>query len=69
MDSTLAAYRGQAAWPELIHGRPAVVYPQQLAVTGARGSDGWATRDWRRAARTTGAVRGHQGAPSGACSP
>ncbi|MFJ9446293.1 hypothetical protein ACIRRH_31205 [Kitasatospora sp. NPDC101235] len=42
MDSALAAYRGQATWPELTHGRPAVVYPQQLAVAPARGSDGWA---------------------------
>jgi hypothetical protein len=37
----LAAYRGQTAWPELIHGRPAVVYPHQLATLPARGSDGW----------------------------
>ncbi len=41
MDSTLAAYRGQAAWPELLHGRPAVVYPQQLAALPVRGDDGW----------------------------
>ncbi|MEU6238610.1 hypothetical protein [Kitasatospora sp. NPDC047058] len=42
MDSTLAAYRGQTAWPELIHGRPAVVHPQQHATRPARGSDGGA---------------------------
>ncbi|MQS16063.1 hypothetical protein F7Q99_28430 [Streptomyces kaniharaensis] len=96
MESTLAAYRGQTAWPELIHGRPAVVYPRQLAAGPVRAGDGWsgqrqpegwaephplwsavldgqqltitgpggpwysgllaATRDRRRAARTTGAV-------------
>ncbi|MEV0537543.1 hypothetical protein [Kitasatospora sp. NPDC050463] len=41
MHSTLAAYRGQTAWPELIHGRPAVVYPQQLTPLPVRGGDGW----------------------------
>ncbi|MFE7524769.1 hypothetical protein ACFU7Y_03520 [Kitasatospora sp. NPDC057542] len=41
MDSALASYRGQAAWPELIHGRPAVVHPQQFAAAAARDSDGW----------------------------
>ncbi|WP_371503092.1 hypothetical protein OG871_38005 [Kitasatospora sp. NBC_00374] len=96
MHSTLAAYLGRTAWPELLHGRPAIIYPRQLLPRPAHSRDGWsdqlqpqrwaeprqpwsavldgpqltvtgpagpwytgplaATRDWRRAAHTTGTV-------------
>lgn len=41
MSGALAAYLGQAAWPELIHGCPAVGCPPHVAALPARGNDGW----------------------------